>query len=142
MILFHTELFWVSFRLPSQSFKIVFIASPHVFYLPAQNHVFLLFSLLLKILFRNIVKWNQIIPDNEKSVLETSEYPGVHSLPSGVHSCTMFGYTDLSITSRSKGVRELVKVSLKLPKSDCSVLFNRVCLSVNILAKYTNINRH
>ena len=55
-----------------------------------------------KILFRKIVQWNQIIPDDEKCVLETSEYPGVHSLPTGVHGFTMFGYTDLSIASRTK----------------------------------------
>ena len=38
-----------------------------------------------------------------------------------------------------KGVRELEKVSLKLAKSECSVLFNGVCLSENILPNYTNI---
>ena len=40
---------------------------------------------------------------------------------------------------QKKGVRELEKVSLKLAKSDCSVLFNGVCLSENILPIYTNI---
>ena len=36
-------------------------------------------------------------------------------------------------------VRELEKVSLKLAKSECSVLFNGVCLSENILPKYIYI---
>ena len=39
-------------------------------------------------------------------------------------------------------VRELEKVSLKLAKSDCCVLFNGICLSENILPNYTNINLH
>ena len=38
-----------------------------------------------------------------------------------------------------KAVRELEKVSIKLAKSDCSLLFNGVCLSENILPNYTNI---
>ena len=39
---------------------------------------------------------------------------------------------------KKKGHRELEKVSLKLAKSECSVLFNGVCLSENILPNYTN----
>ena len=40
---------------------------------------------------------------------------------------------------QKKEVRELEKVSLKLAKSECSLLFNSVCLSENILPNYTNI---
>ena len=36
-------------------------------------------------------------------------------------------------------IRELEKVSLKLAKSECNVLFNGTCLSENILPNYTNI---
>ena len=43
---------------------------------------------------------------------------------------------------QKKEVRELEKVSLKLAKSECSLLFNSVCLSENILPNYTNINLH
>ena len=41
-----------------------------------------------------------------------------------------------------KEVRELEKVSLKLAKSECSLLFNGVCLSENLLPNYSNINLH
>ena len=54
-----------------------------------------------KSFFRQIVQWNQIIPDDEKSGLETSDYPSL-LYSTGVHGCTMFGYTDLSVTSRAE----------------------------------------
>ena len=38
-----------------------------------------------------------------------------------------------------KEVRELEKVSLKLAKTDCSLLFNGICLSENLLPNYSNI---
>ena len=43
---------------------------------------------------------------------------------------------------QKREVRELEKVSLKLAKSECNVLFNGTCLSENILPNYTNINLH
>ena len=38
--------------------------------------------------------------------------------------------------------RKLEKVSLKLCKSECRVLFNRVCVRENLLPNYTNIKLH
>ena len=43
---------------------------------------------------------------------------------------------------QKREVRELEKVSIKLAKSDCSALFNGVCLSENLLPNYSNINLH
>ena len=43
---------------------------------------------------------------------------------------------------QKREVRELEKCSLKLAKSECSLLFNGVCLSENLLPNYSNINLH
>ena len=43
---------------------------------------------------------------------------------------------------QKREVRELEKSSLKLAKSECSLLFNGVCLSENLLPNYSNINLH
>ena len=40
---------------------------------------------------------------------------------------------------QKRDVRELEKFSLKLAKSECSLLFNGVCLSENLLPSYSNI---
>ena len=38
-----------------------------------------------------------------------------------------------------KSVRELEKISTKITKEKCSLLFNSTCLKEQILPKYTNI---
>ena len=39
-----------------------------------------------------------------------------------------------------KQVRDLEKVSIRQCKSDCSLLFNSVCVKENLLPNYSNIN--
>ena len=41
-----------------------------------------------------------------------------------------------------KSVRDLEKVSVKLIKQKCSLLFNSTCLKEDILPTYTNIKLH
>ena len=43
---------------------------------------------------------------------------------------------------QKREVRELEKVSIKLAKSECSVLFNGICISEILLPNYSNINLH
>ncbi len=43
---------------------------------------------------------------------------------------------------RRKSVRELEKISTKIIKEKCSLLFNSTCLKEQILPKYTNIKLH
>ena len=43
---------------------------------------------------------------------------------------------------RRKSVRELEKVSVKLIKERCSLLFNSTCLKEDILPTYSNIKLH
>ena len=50
----------------------------------------------------------------------------IHSLPSEI----------------KKEVRDLEKVSFRRCKSDCSVIFNTVCVKENLLPNYSNIRLH
>ena len=43
---------------------------------------------------------------------------------------------------RRKSVRELEKISTKIVKAKCSLLFNSTCLKENILPNYSNIKLH
>ena len=43
---------------------------------------------------------------------------------------------------RRKSVRELEKVSVKLIKQKCSLLFNSTCLKEDVLPTYSNIKLH
>ena len=64
----------------------------------------------------------------------------------------LFGWFAMSVVSlgslifnlapeRRKSVRELEKVSIKLIKQKCSLLFNSTCLKEDILPTYTKIYR-
>ena len=65
----------------------------------------------------------------------------------------LFGWFVMSVVSlgslifnlpseRRKSVRELEKVSAKLIKQKCSLLFNSTCLKEDILPTYSNIKLH
>ena len=43
---------------------------------------------------------------------------------------------------QKKAIRDLEKVSMKLCKSECSVLFNSLCVKEKLLPNYSNINLH
>ena len=94
----------------------------------------------LKILFRKLYNEAKTCPMMKKVCSKRRETLVFFLLLVGSMAVQCLGTLIYSLPPvEKKGVRELEKVSLKLAKSECSVLFNGVCLSENILPNYTNI---